>query len=644
MKKTKIFDYIELKYDQLSEQINTWLKNLYGRSFLNLSPASPFGQILAVTKELFQHTIIYLKNSIRMLDIETTNNKKAIQYIARISGYDVGRSISATGTLKFKVKGGTDLSQILNNTIIIKNNLIIKNKTNNLKYSANLNTNEMLVTITNSNNYFFLPIIQGYFETQYFTGDGYLNQSYSVNVPSMLDIEQFNVFVKLNGISLSIKDSIWDMLPNEYACVVKSGFNGGVDIYFGNGNFGIVPPKGSIIEVKYLLTNGSNGEVLNNLNDDWIVEDEVKDINGNIIDINELFQITVENDINFASNGDDIEFIKKSIPKVSRNFVLSTPNQYIFHLSKLNMFSKINAYNKLDDNNFSISSDVIEKEMNKIIYYLNSKKSNVNIVNEFEKLKNLYLSYKNNLNDNEIYLYLIPDIRKYFSTDINYFNIPFEAFYLNDDEVEKIIKYLYNVGNNAITTNIKIIQPKISKYVMFVNVRRFNYGNEDNIRNDIITLTSNYLINNNRFDRLPKSDFIQLFKGIYGVDSVSVYFVSKKNEDYHRKFQNLNKVDDDEQNNILKRSLSSINTSVSKVVREPILSQGFVIVNGQIKEKEKYDKTRLLGLDSVHGDIIFDKDEYVVIRGGWRDRNGVWYNDGISSDALSSINIIFDNR
>jgi hypothetical protein len=46
--------------------------------------------------------------------------------------------------------------------------------------------------------------------------------------------------------------------------------------------------------------------------------------------------------------------------------------------------------------------------------------------------------------------------------------------------------------------------------------------------------------------------------------------------------------------------------------------------------------------DPVYGDIVIDKNEYAVIRGGWRDRNGVWYNENPLSNSLSSINITFN--
>ena len=39
------------------------------------------------------------------------------------------------------------------------------------------------------------------------------------------------------------------------------------------------------------------------------------------------------------------------------------------------------------------------------------------------------------------------------------------------------------------------------------------------------------------------------------------------------------------------------------------------------------------------GDVIVNKDELPVVRGGWRDRRGVLYEDGIYSDKPCTVNI-----
>jgi hypothetical protein len=58
------------------------------------------------------------------------------------------------------------------------------------------------------------------------------------------------------------------------------------------------------------------------------------------------------------------------------------------------------------------------------------------------------------------------------------------------------------------------------------------------------------------------------------------------------------------------------------------------------KADPSYNPREILGLDPILGDIIFEADEIPVIRGGWYDRNGVYYSDNIDGGGLKSVNII----
>lgn len=629
---SKIFDFIELKYDYLTNQINTWLKGVYKKSDINFNSASPYGQILNVQKELFQHNIIYLKNAVRVLDITTTQNKKVIQQTARIAGHSVGRAISATGTLKFTLRPSVKTEDISGGILKIPDGLLMKNKTNSLQYVST--GGDKIFSITEKS--FSLPIVQGKFETQTFTGQGKFNQSFSVNVPSNAQVENSNsnITITYNGRNVLIKDHLYDMLKLERACYIRSGFNGGIDIYFGNKNFGFTPAEGSVIQVTYLLSNGAQGEILNPVNNDWKIQGDITDGDGESVNVEKLFNISVENDINFASDGESLEQTKSIIPFVSRNFVLGTPDQFIFHLRKLNMFSQVDAYNKLDDNNFTVTDVVIENAINKVKRGVNNNESKAAILGYIDNLTQQFSDYKTNKNDNQIYLYLIPDITKYFNDTINYFNIPMNAFYLDNNEKDKIINYLKQSGNLSPTIEINIIQPKITRYVMHVYVRRFDYADEDTIKQQIIATSSDYFLTNDRYDRISKSDLVSVIKGIDGIDSASIYFVGEDNEMYHKKGMDLGLV-------TKKSSLTTVDPS-TKNRYQPVLDTIYVQKNGLITPKTTYDPNNLIGIDSVHGDIVMGREEYAIIRGGWRDRDSIYYSSDPNEKSLTSINIIFD--
>lgn len=604
----QILNFIELQYDKLSEQIKNWLQGTYSKSDINFSEASPFGQILKVDKELFTHNIIYNKNSVNQISIDYATDERMIDNIARISGHNPTRPISATGTLSLKLKTGVDIaSQIGNSTIKINNRTLIKNKTNNLYYNIIFGTDYIIYNVT-SNMTISVNVVQGKYESQTYTGTGSKDQSFSVNVDGIQNIENFNYAVFYNGILLSGKDNMIDMLPYEYAYYSKTGFLGGVDIYFGTEDFGFVPAIGSTIEVRYLLSDGKDGNILNNKVNDFQFIDSVYDGNGDILSMETLFDVFVENDINFGANKENKVFTKNLIPLVSRNFVLATPDQFIYQLSKLNMFSLINAYNTLDVNN--INNDAYINQFITKVFGANDPNREY-IISELK-------TYFPNIYDNVIYLYLIPDVKNYFLSDYNYFTIPFDAFYLDSTEKTKVLDYLRMLGTMSITTNVKIIDPVISRYVVNIYVRRFSTYFEDNIRNQIINLVSDYFINNNRFDRVVKAELIKLIKEqVPGVDSVNLDFISKKNEDYHR------------DQNILVQNSNVTNTNDT------------TLLTPTVTNPDRYDQNRVLGLDPVQGDIITDKNEYAVLRGGWYDRNGIYYNDVPILNGLSTINIVW---
>jgi hypothetical protein len=118
-----------------------------------------------------------------------------------------------------------------------------------------------------------------------------------------------------------------------------------------------------------------------------------------------------------------------------------------------------------------------------------------------------------------------------------------------------------------------------------------------------------------RIDRIPKLDLIKELSAISDIHSVDIQFISKKNEDYHR--QNIN------------RTENAKNLIASRLAK-PI----------SIRPNPNYNPSEIKGLDPVLGDIIFEAEEIPIIRGGWRDRNGVYYSPDIEGNQMKSVNII----
>jgi len=610
MATNSVFNFLSTKYQDLVTQMTTWLKQSQNKSDIVFSNASPYGQVVTANEELYSHGILYAKNAVQQYSIDTATDDRVIGNLSRISGNNPTRSISATGTIKLKLKTGVSISdEIAGSKIKIYDRTSIKNKSNSLYYNIILGSEYTIFEIL-PNATILLNVIQGRYETQNFTGDGKKSQSFSVNVKSTQNVENFNYAVFYNGILLNKKDMLYDMLPNELAYVTKTGFLGGLDIYFGTGDNGFVPDIGGLIEVRYLISDGRNGNILNNKTNDFTFVDDVVDNDGNILNVENLFDVIIENDITFGSDKENKVLTKAIIPFVSRNFVLSTPPQFIFQLKKQNKFSLINAFNLLDDtntNNNSYIDNFITATFGKNVM-------------DIDKVREQMKMNFPNVFDNVMYLFLIPNVVNYFQGDYNYFNIPLDVFYLDDYEKTKTLDYLKMMGTMSLTTSVKILDPVLSFYIINVYVRRNSDTLSENLRNIIIQSLSNYFVYNNRFDRIVRSDIIRLLKNITGIDSVNIEFISKKNEDYHRERtqQNTNQ-------NLPDTNISPLDDYLYPTSVNP----------------DRYDINKTIGLDPIQGDIITDKNELAVLRGGWYDRNGVYYNDVPIVNGLSTVNIIW---
>lgn len=335
------FNFLEVKFQELTDNVNQWIKDTYNKSDINLSPADPYGHILQAISKIYESAILYLKQVTSQFDINnpTNNNAKMIRALARVGGYNPSRAISATGTIALQLRSGVDLDDIGNSELIVVNGTKLTNNTNGLDYYLDLGV-DMATFKVEKNKKIYLPIVQGRNETQIFTGTNLQNQSFSIVLPNSQSCEQYRIIVKVNGQVWTRVENLNDMLPDEKAWYSKSGIDSGLDIYFGTSNFGFIPPLGSQIEVNYVVSDGSLGNLPAKQVDDFTFSDDVYDGFGASVDILQNFFVFIENEIGFGADMETIEFTKAIMPFVSRNFVLARPEQYIFILKRLNVFSQ----------------------------------------------------------------------------------------------------------------------------------------------------------------------------------------------------------------------------------------------------------------------------------------------------------------
>lgn len=559
-------NFVEITYSNIKNSVEIFLRTEHNKGSLLFSPASPYGQILSVLENLHQMSFLYLKNTIMQFDISnpTQNNERVVKNAALLAGHIPGRSISATGTLKLSLKTNIDLDKELpGGRITFTNKSKIKNNTNGLDYSFNLGVESQTHKIT-PNYQFYIPIIQGKWLVSTRTGTGLSLQTYSTQGQGNSDVENFNVEVLVNDEYWSLKKHIYEMLPDEKACVARTGFDGGLDVIFGNGGFGAIPELSSLISINYIQSDGSNGNIFRRTRDDWKIIDDVLDGNGDTIDLTKAFTIDIYTDINFGADKENINFTKSILPISSNNFVLGLPQQYAYEIKKLGVFSHVNAYEKTGT----------------------------------------------------IFIVATPNIKLFKSTDSNYFTIDLRAFSLDDYEKSKIDKYLRTGGNLQLTRKYRVVSPVLSFYAINVYVITYSDASDDSVNAQILDKISEYFLNLSRIDRIPKLDIIRTLSTLIDVHSIDIQFISKKNEDFHKKAKQ------DAENKMNKYNTSfQKNISVTNIIPD-------------------YVPTETKGIDPFMGDILFEPNEIPIIRGGWYDRNGIYYSDDIDVSGLKSVNII----
>ena len=558
----------DISFARVKQQIEIYLKKEHSKANILYSPSSPYGQILLVLENLFQLSILYLKNSIKQFDIAqvTTQNVRVIRNAAIFAGHIPGRSISATGTLKISVKTSSDLEKdVPGGRITLSNRGALKNKTNGLEYALNLGAETITYKIS-SNSQFFVPIIQGNWQRRNFTGTGLPNQSFQVTARGQKEIENFNWEILVNGEFWTSKKHIYELLPDEKAYVVRTGFDGGIDIFFGNSGFGAIPTLGATIEVNYLISDGSSGSIFRRTLNDWTFIDAARDGFGGSIDVANIFDVSIFTDINFGADSENVAFTKSILPIVSNNFVLGLPEQFAYQIKKLGVFSHVNAYE----------------------------------------------------DSGTVYIVATPNIKLFKNRNANYFTIDIRAFELDNYEKTKIDSYLRTGGNLMLTRNYVISSPTLSYYILNVFIITYLDAQDDSVNSQIYEKVSEYFLNFTRLNRVPKSDLISEISSINDIYSVDISFMSKKNEDYHKE-------------NIIREE----NRRNQYAAKDDLKIS---------RPNPNYNPDRTLGIDPILGDIIFEPNEIPIIRGGWYDRNQVYFSGDIDDKGLKSINIIYKGK
>lgn len=620
-------DLSELSFSRILAQVKSTLQSLYNRADLSFSAASPFGHLLQVVEELFKLNTLHVRNVVRHYDLTNpaNENRNAVRGLAVLGQHNPSRAVSASGTLRLQVKAGVDVGQeVKGGKLAVYNRTRLRNQANGLLYSLDLGTDKQTFQITAGSS-IYLNVVQGEWVDATRTGSGAPNFTFNVAGRSTKDVDHYRFNVAVNSQLWSPRKSVVDMLPGEGAYTCRTGISGGLDIGFGNGAYGAVPPAGAVINVEFLETDGVEGNIPNPQANDFKFIDDVYDFFGTSVDVASVFDVTVETPVQFGAEGESVAFTRSIMPFVSTNFVLARPENFVFCLKRLGIFSVVDAYAPEKPN--AANADALSqfaKLGGELVADAAGKgrladRRLQNIISqhssEMERTRQLIASQAN---ASQVSLFLVPDIRNYYAdqADFDYFKVPLDAFLLDDVEKERIFNYLTIDGTVSLITDVRIVDPVVKRYVVNVTIRPFADADLDNVRAEIRDRVSGYFIANERRDRIPPSDLVRIVEEVYGVDSADVSFASEEAERYHAEYERL-----------------SEEFQVANF-RMPAVSEI------KMSDGDPYDENWSPGIDPQLGDILIGKQDLPLMRGGWADRNGVYYAETPQRNGFGPLNVI----
>ena len=586
MAEFKFLSTARIRASEMIEDTQSYIARVYGRAGELFTPASPFSQILSVLSQITEMIFYYVEDSTIEQNILTAQNPESIYGLSRLAGHDSFRGTSAIGEIRLRLNTSAG-DDIAGDALNIPANTVIKSEKNGLEYVLKTNQDQFRIEKSNS-GYINIPVVQGKIEKQDVTGTGDSLQSFNIIIKGNTDHHSVRILV--NSELWSKYDSLYDMKVGTKGYLVKTGISGGLDIYFGNGSFGSIPNEGATIEIEYLVTDGAAGNLSGSKDLRFKFETEGFDSVGETHDLNEMLEASFTIAPKMGSDPESTELTKLLAPLQSHSFVLATPNNYEAFLSKYGMFSYLDAYNTTDDG------------------YIDD--------------------------DNVIYLFMLPDTKRKLTKNNDYFNIPVDEFFFSEDEKNGILQTLENSGRQMVTTEVKIVEPKVQYFRMDVKVRYFEGFNKPALYSEIRAKISDYLINITRRDRLPKSDIIALLEGIEGIDSVNVKFVSEKEETARRLGYYVTE---------------TVNVTPSTPVLEGIGNgkQKYVFFKRTVtKNQVNFEPNaalpeNVINLDSF-GDILLEKEEVALFRGEWMDREGAEILDDAKMGEQAALSIYFD--
>ena len=474
----KILDLLQTRYTEFQNQVRVYLSKTLKNYDENYGNNTILGQLINVLGSAVQNVLLYIEDGLTEQNKFTVQRKKSIYSLAQLGGYNPSLGKAASCMVRMTVQPNNYNAY----SIIVPNKTKLICSYNGLKYNIVLPQEAITFAISDDISNKYLQVVEGSFETQSFMVYG--GQLYTQTVLFNGDIDIDYLEVKVNDELWEQKDSLYDMDPDGKQYVVKTSLSKGIDILFGNEQFGRALKLNDKVDVTYLVHDGEIGNIESDEDVYFSFEDEIKDAAGGSINGNEVFVIKLA-DTNSVSGGtysESAQKVKEMIGYNSRALVLADPKNYkVF----LNRFSFV-GYNRTWSEEGSL------------------------IVNSI----------------------VLRNYKQMLERGSDYFNLNKSDLFLSEAQKQSVKNCIANSGQQLAGVTYNIINPEVCRYAAYVYLKMKDVQyDKTSVEQAIRDAVGDFFTNLESDIFIPKSDLIAVIKGASdAIDGVDVYFLGEKNE------------------------------------------------------------------------------------------------------------------
>ena len=436
--------FTDLDFDQIKESIKSYLRA--NSTFTGFDFDGSNFSVLIDT--LAYNTYITAFNSNMIVNesfLDSATLRENVVSLARNIGYIPRSRTAARANISISIK------DIPENTsqLILKEGIVCVGDVNDVSYTFSTIENHAALVYTNSADSkktadFTLDVYEGTFLTREFVIDGSLNQKFILD-NSFVDTSTVRVYVSDSpselGVEYSLNKNILNVTSESLTFFIQEVQDEKYEIFFGDGFIGKKPDNGSYITVKYIVTNGVEGNGATNFSfSGSLYENNIT--TGSLLNTGIINPITTNTKSQSGAESESINSIKYFAPRIySSQYRAVTSRDYESIIREI--------YPETESVSVIGGEELDPPEYGSVS--ISIKPKNGTYVSDFSKQR------------------ILSDLKNYSISGINQKIIDLKVLYV---EIDTSVYYDYSKFSNSESLKTKIIN-SLSKYSESTDLNKF---------------------------------------------------------------------------------------------------------------------------------------------------------------------------